>query len=209
MDVRSSATTCWPQKMAVSYMCCFIASCIQRRRRAGSVDGAAFSTGSSLAGGSSGASCTMTLTFEASVDASLSESRARARVQGASLREILRGRCFPSMGGGMRARSPSTGVCTPAPDTLLSVGTRSSRPLLLASSSCRTTLRLPSACSDDEGCQFRGRGLPSVDGRRVCAVDACRLGGMQTERRDDRSHARSRPVDYLHTRRRKPWLRRV
>ena len=144
----------------------------------------------------------MTLALEASVDASLSESRARARVQGASLREILRGRCLPSMGGGIRAWSPpSTGVCMPGPDALPSVGTRSRRPLLLASSSCRTTLRLPSACSDEAICHARGRGLPSVDGWRACAVDASRLGAMQTEQSNATAwgHARPRP-SYLHTR---------
>ena len=134
--------------MAVPYMCCFMASCIHRRRRIGR-----FGVGSDTGAFGGSWSCTTTLTFDSSDETERSSCKGACVekvVLGASLRDTFRARSFPSKGGGMRTASSSrTGVCTLCVDgirVLGSDGTRSKRPLLLASSSSiRATLMLPSA----------------------------------------------------------------
>lgn len=137
----------------------------------------------------------MTLPCDSSddIDTSPVDDRVeRNRFQGASLVDTFRTRCFPSNGGGIRMVSPSrTGVCTHTgaavssaaaawPWLLLSsppstgvckrsmVGAKSSKPLLLASSSWRTTFMLPSALTSG---RVRRRGGVSMSGTGfLCAV---------------------------------------
>ena len=125
-----------------------MASCIHRRRRIGR-----FGVGSDTGAFGGSWSCTTTLTFDSSDETERSSCKGACVekvVLGASLRDTFRARSFPSKGGGMRTASSSrTGVCTLCVDgirVLGSDGTRSKRPLLLASSSSiRATLMLPSA----------------------------------------------------------------
>lgn len=125
-----------------------MASCIHRRRRIGR-----FGVGSDTGAFGGSWSCTTTLTFDSSDETERSSCKGACVekvVLGASLRDTFRACSFPSKGGGMRTASSSrTGVCTLCVDgirVLGSDGTRSKRPLLLASSSSiRATLMLPSA----------------------------------------------------------------
>jgi len=125
----------------------------------------------------------MTLPCDSSddIDTLLVDDRVgRVRFHGASFLDTFRARCFPCNGGGIRTVSPSrTGVCTHTgaavssaaaawPWLLLSsppstgvckrsmVGAKSSKPLLLASSSWRTTFMLPSALTSGRVRRRRG-----------------------------------------------------
>ena len=117
----------------------------------------------------------MTLPCDSSddIDTLLVDDRVgRVRFHGASFLDTFRARCFPCNGGGIRTVSPSrTGVCTHAgaavsaataawPSTGVCkrsmVGAKSSKPLLLASSSWRTTFMLPSALTSGRVRRRRG-----------------------------------------------------